>query len=211
LTQSPTGSIISGMRVILALVAMSSATHVPVLRAQTDYYGRLGLTFTSDLVRDVIFQEIRVRPALAPTIVLGASLPMTPRYRVGLEATLTTSGYHSKEGNTTTDLGTLRTGSIILGLEGPIASVIFWRGGVGLLRYWPADDSGIFLRGGPTRFLAGAGVDVRPKVMTNWDLMLSLRYDFHRFTTDELKARGFSGTQGVQRVSASVGLARGRR
>ena len=40
--------------------------------------------------------------------------------------------------------------------------------------------------------------------------MASLRYDFHRFTTDELQARGFSQSQGVQRVSATVGLARGR-
>jgi hypothetical protein len=199
------------MRAILALVAMLSVTRVPVLRAQTDYYGRLGLTFTSDLVRDVIVQEIRIRPALAPTIALGASLPIAPRYRVGLEASLTSSGYHSVEGNSTTNLGTLHTGSIMLGLEGPIASIISWHAGVGLLRYWPTEDSGIFLQGGPTRFLAGAGVDFRPKVMTSWDLILSLRYDFHRFTTDELVARGFSGTQGVQRVSASVGLARGRR
>jgi hypothetical protein len=41
--------------------------------------------------------------------------------------------------------------------------------------------------------------------------MVSLRYDFHRFTTEELTARGFSGTQGIQRVSAGIGLARGRR
>ncbi|MFL5401846.1 MAG: hypothetical protein ACJ8BF_03425 [Gemmatimonadales bacterium] len=199
------------MRTILALVVGLTASHLPVLRAQTDYYGRLGLTFTTDLVRDVIFQEIRIRPALAPTVVVGASLPMAPRYRVGLEAGLTTSGYHSKEGSTQTDLGTLRTGSIMLGLEGPIGWIVSWRGGVGLLHYWPTEESGIFLQGGPTRFLAGAGLDFRPKVMTNWDMMLSLRYDFHRFTTDELRARGFSGTQGVQRVSATVGLARGRR
>jgi hypothetical protein len=47
-------------------------------------------------------------------------------------------------------------------------------------------------------------------LLNGWDLMLSLRYDFHRFTTDELKARGFTGGQSVQRVSASVGLARAR-
>jgi hypothetical protein len=39
--------------------------------------------------------------------------------------------------------------------------------------------------------------------------MASLRYDIHRFTTEELQARGFGQNQGVQRVSASVGLARG--
>jgi hypothetical protein len=41
--------------------------------------------------------------------------------------------------------------------------------------------------------------------------MGSLRYDFHRFTTDELDRRGFSQTQGVSRISLSVGLARSSR
>ena len=41
--------------------------------------------------------------------------------------------------------------------------------------------------------------------------MTSLGYDFHRFTTDELDARGFSQTQGVSRVSLSVGLSRSAR
>jgi hypothetical protein len=45
--------------------------------------------------------------------------------------------------------------------------------------------------------------------MSKWDLMASLRYDFHRFTTGELRARGFGQNQGVQRISASLGLARG--
>ena len=85
-----------------------------------------------------------------------------------------------------------------------------WRAGVGLLRYWPANEQGIFLRGGSTRFLVGAGVDYRRPVFPRWDLMASLRYDFHRFTTDELAARGFSGTQGVQRLSLTLGLGRGR-
>jgi hypothetical protein len=48
-------------------------------------------------------------------------------------------------------------------------------------------------------------------VMPSWDLMVSARYDFHRFTTDELKGRGFSQAQGVSRISLSVGLAQGIR
>jgi hypothetical protein len=47
--------------------------------------------------------------------------------------------------------------------------------------------------------------------MTKWDLMASARYDYHRFTTDELERRGFSQTQPVSRISLSVGLARGHR
>jgi hypothetical protein len=184
---------------------------VSAAQAQADYYARVGVTFATKLVTDNIVADIDTRQSLAPTLVLGASLPLATTYTAGLEATFTTAGYHSTEANLDTDLGTLRTGSLILGLEGPLWQRIAWRAGAGLIRYWPADDSGIFLQGGATRFLAGAGIDYRPRVLTNWDLMLSLRYDFHRFTTDELETRGFTGNQGVQRISASIGLARARR
>ena len=192
--------------VLVALPAAASTSH-----AQADYYARLGLTGSTKLARDRLFQEIEVRPGLAPTLVLGVALPFTPTYRAGLEATLTTSGYEAQEQDTDSDLGTLRTIAMVLGIDGPIHGRLGWRGGVGLIRYWPTQDEGIFLQGGSTRFLVGGGIDFRPPVMQRWDLMMSLRYDFHRFTTDELAARRFTGHQGVHRISASIGLARARR
>jgi hypothetical protein len=199
------------MRAILLLSLLMPTIKVSVAQSQADYYARLGLTFATKLLRDVVIQEIETKQSLAPTLALGAALPIAPTYNAGLEATLTTSGYHSSEGNQDTHLGTLRTGSILLGLDGPISSTFRWRAGVGLIRYWAAEENGIFIRGGSTRFLTGAGLDYRPRLLTKWDLMLSLRYDFHRFTTPELVARRFTGGQGVQRISASVGLARARR
>jgi hypothetical protein len=199
------------MRAILVLVIVSPTIRVAALQSQVDYNARLGLTIATKLVRDIVIQQVEVRQSVAPTLVLGASLPIAPLYRAGLEATLTTSGYHSSEGNTETDLGTLRTGSVVLGLDGPVWRRLRWRAGAGLIRYWPSEDSGIFLRGGNTQFLAGAGVDYRPPLSDKWELMLSLRYDWHRFTTEELKARRFSGSQAVQRISASIGLARAQR
>jgi hypothetical protein len=196
------------MRAIFAFLMILPTSGVAALQAQVDYSARLGLTIATKLLRDVVIEQVEVRQSLAPTLALGASLPIAPLYRAGLEATLTTSGYHSSEGNTETDLGTLRTGSVVLGLDGPIWRRVRWRAGAGLLRYWPTEDSGIFLRGGSTRFLAGGGVDFRPPVSAKWELMVSLRYDWHRFTTEELQARGFSGSQAVQRVSATIGLAR---
>lgn len=199
------------MRCILALIIILPTTGVAALQSQMDYNARLGVTVATKLVRDIVIQQVETRQSLAPTLVLGAALPIAPLYQAGLEATLTTSGYHSTEGNAETDLGTLRTGSVVLGLDGPIWQKVRWRAGAGLIRYWPTEDSGIFLRGGDTRFLAGAGIDYRPPLSARWELMASLRYDFHRFTTDELRVRGFSGTQGVSRISASIGLARARR
>jgi hypothetical protein len=196
------------MRAIFAFLMILPTSGVAALQAQVDYSARLGLTIATKLLRDVVIEQVEVRQSLAPTLALGASLPIAPLYRAGLEATLTTSGYHSSEGNTETDLGTLRTGSVVLGLDGPIWRRVRWRAGAGLIRYWPTEDSGIFLRGGSTRFLAGGGVDFRPPVSARWELMVSLRYDWHRFITEELQARGFNGSQAVQRVSATIGLAR---
>jgi hypothetical protein len=200
------------MRAAAALLVVLTAAGLSAAEAQTDFYARLGLTGASNLLKDnILQQQIEVRQSFAPTLALGVSMPFTPLYGVGLEATATSSGFHSTYSGSQTNLGTLRTGSIMLGLDGPVWRQLRWRVGAGLLRYWPADRSGIFLRGGTTRFLAGAGLDYRRPVFPRWELMMSLRYDFHRFTTDELVARDFSGTQGVHRVSASVGLARGRR
>jgi hypothetical protein len=181
------------------------------LRAQTDYYARLGVVGAGTLVRDVLGTEITVRQAIAPMAAIGASMPFSPGYRAGVEATVASGGFDAEQGGSETDLGTIRTGSVMVGLDGPIWKAVRWRVGLGGLFYWPSQDSGIFLQGGPVRFLAGAGADWRRPVMPSWDLMVSARYDFHRFTTDELKRRGFSQSQGVSRISLSVGLARGIR
>ncbi len=200
------------MRKTTLLLALLLPAGTSGLHAQTEYYARIGAVGASNLLRDAIVDEITVRQAIAPMVALGASLPIGARgFRVGLEGTLASGKFHSSESGTDTDLGTLRTATIMLGLEGPLHRAFRWRAGLGGLQYWPADKEGIFLAGGATRFLAGAGLDYRRPLRPTWDLMGSLRYDFHRFTTDELKARGFSQTQAVSRVSLSVGLSRSAR
>ncbi len=191
------------------LVAPAAAK--PALHAQVDLTARAGVTWATALLRDEIIEEVEVQQKLAPTLVLGASLPIAPRYDAGLELTLTSSGYRANEGGSTRDLGTIRTGSATVGLHGPGAGSLRWRAGVGLLGYFPKEESGLFQRGGTTRFLAGGGLDYRRPMSSSWQLIASLRYDWHRFTTDELQSRGFSQSQGVQRISATVGIARASR
>jgi hypothetical protein len=191
---------------VLALLLPAGASS---LTAQTTYYARLGAIGASNLLRDVIVNEITVRQSIAPMLALGGSLPLGARgYRVGLEATLASGKFHSSESGSDTDLGTIRTGTIMLQLDGPLYRQFRWAAGLGGIQYWPKDKDGIFREGGKLRFLAGAGVDYRRPVLRQWDLMTSLHYDWHRFTTDELERRGFSQTQGVSRVSLSVGLSR---
>lgn len=193
---------------LLTLLLPAGAT---ALSAQTDYYLRLGAIGASNLLRDGIVSEITVRQSIAPLVVLGGSLPLSRGNRAGLEGTVSSGGFHSTQAGVETDLGTLRTASLQLDLSGPIVGQIRWWMGVGGLFYLPKDDEGIFLQGGTTRLLAGGGADWRIPALSRWDLMASLRYDFHRFTTDELKARGFGQSQAISRFSVSIGIARGHR
>ena len=200
------------MRKPILLLALLLPAGVSGLGAQTEYYARLGAVGASNLLRDVIVNQITVRQSIAPMLALGASLPIGAQgYRAGIEGTLVSVKFHSSETGTETDLGTIRTGSVMVDLEGPLYRDFRWRAGLGVLQYWPKDKEGIFGTGGTARFLAGAGLDYRRPVLPAWDLMTSLRYDWHRFTTGELERRGFSQTQGVSRVSLSVGLSRSTR
>jgi hypothetical protein len=195
---------------ILSLVLLLAAG-APPAHAQVSYVVRVGAVGASRLLRDFVTTPITVRESIAPMLALGGSLPVAPNVRAGLEATVASGGFHSTENGSDTDLGTLRTGSLTAFLEGPVYQRLRWHVGLGGITYWPADETGIFARGGTTRFLAGAGADYRHPVNPRWDVIASARYDYHRFSTDELEARGFSHSQAVGRVSLSVGIARGLR
>jgi len=194
---------------LLALLFTGAAQR---LNAQTEYYARVGVVGATNLLHDVLVTDLTLRQSVAPMIALGTSLPVgAPEYRANLEATLASGKFHRRQDGTSTNIGTLRTATVMLGLEGPVWKELRWRVGVGVMQYWPADDEGIFQSGGTARFLVGGGADYRRPVMAKWNLMTSLRYDFHRFRTGTLEARGFSQTQGVSRLSLSVGLSRGFR
>lgn len=145
--------------------ALLLAAGTGALEAQTDYYARAGAMWSSTLLRDVLVTEVTVEQSIVPMVALGASLPISPGYRAGLEATLTSGGLSAEQDGGETDLGTLRTASLLLGLDGPVWQAVRWRVGIGGLFYWPSEDRGIFLQGGPVRLLAGAGADWRNPVL----------------------------------------------
>lgn len=195
----------------LLLLLLLLAALAPRAHAQIDYFARIGVTGSTRLVRDVLFQEISTKVGIAPTLFAGLSLPIAARYRAGLEGAIargSLSGDRSDSGEDA-DLGGLTTLSAMANLEGPLAvRPLRWRVAIGLVHYLPGEELGAFAQGGTTRYLVGAGVDYRRPSFGSWDLMVSARYDFHRFTTEELRARGFTQSQSVQRASLSLGLAR---
>lgn len=192
------------------LLVVFAASAAPSLAAQTDYYLRAGVTGSSVLVRDFIAQDVDARPSPGPVLVLGLGRSIAPRYAAGIEIGLATAGLHADYGTTRGDLGPMRTASALAMLDGGIAPGVHWRAGLGFLHYFAGDQGGVFTSG-TTRLLIGGGVDYRHPMLRAVDLMVGARYDFHRFTTPMLQSHGYSGAQGVHRISLSVGLARSHR
>lgn len=191
------------------LVLLLAAAAAPV-HAQLDYYARVGATGSSALVRDVLFEPFETTPGIAPTLVGGISIPVGTENRLGIEGTIVSGSLNAaaEDSGEDVDLGRLTTISAMANAEGAIAGPFNWRVGIGLIKYLPSEDAGLFAQGGPIRYFVGGGVDFRRPTFGNWDLMISARYDVHRFTTEELRDRGFTQAQGVQRGSLTFGLAR---
>ena len=191
--------------VLLLLVAVAAPAH-----AQLDYYGRIGATGSSPLVRDVLFEPFETSQGIAPTLVAGVSIPVGTENRLGLEGSLVSGSLRAspENGGADVDLGRLTTLSAMANAEGTVSGPFRWRIGIGLIKYMPSEKAGLFAQGGPLRYFVGGGLDFRRPTFGSWDLMISARYDFHRFTTEELRDRGFTQAQGVQRGSLTFGLAR---
>lgn len=198
------------MRKPLMVAGLLAFAVTPRLAAQTDYYLRAGATAWGTLVGDFIAQDVRARPAVAPTLVAGLGRGITARYRAGLELTASSGGLHGEYGNVRSDLGSLRTASMLGILDGIVGAGVRWQAGLGFIHYFAGDEAGL-LGSATTRLLVGGGLDFRRPLLAAFDLTVAARYDFHRFTSPALRSHAYSGAQGVQRVSLSVGLARGYR
>ena len=180
------------------------------LEAQLDYYARVGVTGSSPLVRDVLFEPFETGQGIAPTLVAGLSIPVGTENRLGVEGSLVSGSLRAspEDGGDDVDLGRLTTLSAMANAEGAVSGPVRWRVGIGVIKYLPSEEAGLFAQGGPMRYVVGGGLDFRRPTFGSWDLMISARYDFHRFTTEELRDRGFTQAQGVQRGSLTFGLAR---
>jgi len=176
------------------------------LSGQARYTATVGLTAGTQLVKDQIFQTVRVGQKLAPTATLGVSLPVSARERAGLEVTFGFGRTRIKEsGLPEADGPRYRTLSVTAGVQGPILDRLSLRASAGVLKYL-ADDSGIFRGGGPLLFLLGGGADFRLPVRGAVGLIARLRYDYQRFSTNALEAAGFSRSQDVHRLGLGLGV-----
>ena len=196
------------MTYALPLAAALALTHPAPAAAQVRITALAGVTGSSALVTDQIFQDIELKPALAPTFLLSASLPVATRLRVSLDLGYSSSSADlSESGQSAADLGTLGVLTAAAALEVPLVSRLSGRLSLGILQYFPSDETGVFRDGVPLAALFGAGLDWRQPLSDRWAAVLGVRYDFHLFTTPALETAGFSGSQQVSRVGLALGAA----
>jgi len=194
------------MQLKYALSAAAALALAAPLPAQVEVAAMLGVTGSSSLVNDQIIQDIELKPALAPTFFLSASLPVATRLRASLDLSYGSSSADLTEsGAASTDIGSIGVLTAAAALGGPLVSRLGWRLSLGILQYMPSEDAGVFRDGVPLAALFGAGLDWRQPLSDRWTGLVGLRYDFHLFTTPALETAGFSGSQQVSRFGVALG------
>lgn len=178
------------------------------LSAQVQWTARLGAVVSTKIVSDEIVSPLTVTPAVAPTLLLGGSIPMDAKgRRFSIELGLASGSYASQENGTTTPLGTLRTATLTAGAGGFMVPHLRWRVALGFIKYLPAEKSGIFQDGAPTPLVGGAGLEYRHTWRPGWDLSAAIGWDYHRFTTPHLQSQGYTGSEDVHRITLTIGVA----
>ena len=193
------------LRFTLLAGALALPAAVPAT-AQVRVSASVGVTGSTALVKDEIIQVIEVKPALAPTLYASASLPIGQKLRASLDLSYGTSTANiTADGTDAGNAGSLGAFTAAAALVGEISSWLSWRVSLGMLQYSPSEKQGIFQDGVPAALLFGAGLDYRHPLSKQWDAVLGLRYDYHKFTTSALEAAGFSGSQQVSRLGLALG------
>lgn len=198
------------MRTIYAipLAAALTVAHARPGAAQVRLEALVGVTGSSAIITDEIFETIKVTPALAPTFFLGASIPVATKLRASLDLSYGSSTMNVTEGGQDSgDLGSLGVFTASAALTGPLVSRLSWRFSLGVLKYLPSEETGAFIAGVPSAALFGAALDWRQPLSERWSGIAGLRYDFHLFSTPALEAAGFAGSQQVSRVGIAFGAA----
>lgn len=189
------------------LIAVTLATSASAQQVRVS--ARLGATWSSTLMKDIVVNPITVKAGIAPTLALSASIPTGRKYRLGLETVVSTTSVKATENGAETDLGSLRSATLLLTAEGPLmVRDFYFRIGVGLLKYLPSEKTGIFQQGGPTRITGNLTAEYRRSLRPGWDGIAAVRYGLSSFTTKELESRGFTRSQAIHRVGLEVGVAK---
>src|SRR5437868_7170519 len=121
----------------LAVLLLLTVRPLDRLIAQVTWTGHLGVTATSTMVTDQIIESIHLKPGLEPTLNLSASLPLKAKTPVSAVAELqvTTGTLRRNDGSNKTDLASMRTTTVLIGLSGHLAGQVQFLNGIGIIYY----------------------------------------------------------------------------
>ena len=167
-----------------------------------------GARYTTRLVHDVIVTPFDVRAAVAPALAVSASLPLDPPWRLAgvLDLSESTVGRYDAGGGTAPITG-VTTVTLGLGLARPLKPWLDGRVALGVIKYFPAQRTGLFQDGGPFFPFGQLAFDAAPPFAARLGLALELRYDIHKFTTPALRDEGFTASRVIHRVALGIRVA----
>lgn len=193
----------------LALLLAASAAAAAPATGQTTLRISAGMTAGTALVQDRIFsRDVEVGQTPAPTVALRITRGGVAGVRVGAEVRVAASKLEITDRFGTRDDGSFRTAAITATADGPLFGGIRWEAAGGIIKYLPAEEQGIFGRGGPGPWTIGAGASWGRPLGGRTGLVISLRYDLHPFNSEAMQGHGFSGDQRVHRAGLAVGIER---
>jgi hypothetical protein len=194
---------------ILTLLTLAVAP-VPAV-AQLSMRVGAGATLGNALISEAIVYDdvISLQTGVAPTVALALGYPVAPRYQLLVEARVASSGMTASTNAGEADLGSLRTIGVTLLAEGPMPYGMRFQLGGGVIKYSPAEATGVFLDDAPMKPMVTAGLGWTRSVRPGLALHLGARWDMHEFTTTTLRQRGWSQAQRINRLAFTIGLERG--
>jgi hypothetical protein len=179
------------------------------LAAQATVQLTAGATYSSPLVDDGVL-DLKLKPAVAPTIGLALSVPTGKGpYRALVEAHYSRSRLKVTEASGGEDqLPSVAAIDAVLMLEAPIRGAFRARVGGGAIFYQPSEDVGVFLNGATRRWLLAGELVWTKRLTDRMNVLVNGRVDYHEFTTSILRARGYGRAESVQRYALTIGVER---
>ena len=134
-----------GLAALLVLPLVVSPSRP--IAAQVTWTGHLGATLTSTMVTDqVTASTIHLKPGLAPTLGIEASLPLKTKTPIDatFELVATTGTLQSHEGGNSIDLASMRTFALAAGISAHMIGPVRYRAAAGFISYLTSEKASIF-------------------------------------------------------------------
>ena len=198
--------------IVLVLTLILPAVAPRQLPAQLAVEVAAGVRYSTALVQDSIVAPFAVQAALAPVVAVTVTLPLEHHWAAQMTFDFSTSTVRRRDADgSSIPLGRVSTAAFIVGLEHRLPAGLSARIGIGGLKYFPGETTGMFRSGSGSVVGLGALAISHPLPLgSHFGFAVEARYDVHGFTTPALREEGFTSARPVHRVALTIRARRGR-